>query len=128
VSTLSHSGRTALIKRAKAVAVPVTSCVAASLRPDHLVAGWSWEQMSALVIVLAESADLTRLHAVVAAKEDASPPAGLAEVRLRRAHTEFQRLRAAGVAREDIPALLSRLERDYQRASKDARRQRLEVA
>ena len=123
MTTLTHSGRTALIERAKAVAVPVTSCVAASLRPDHLVAGWSWEQMAALMTVLAEAADLTRLHAIVAATEDATPPAGLAEVRLRKAHTEFQRLRAAGVAREDIPALLGRLERDYQRLRKQQQRE-----
>jgi hypothetical protein len=122
VTTLSHAERTALIARAKAVAVPVTSCVAASLRPDHLIADWSWEQMAALVIVLAEAADLPRLHAVVAATEDSSPVAGLAEIRLRKAHAEYVRLRGV-MAREDIPVSLCRQETEYQRVIKRQRKE-----
>jgi hypothetical protein len=126
---LTHSGRTALIGRAKAVAVPVVSCVAASLRPDHLLADFGRDEMAALVIVLAESADLTRLRAVVAARDDGVPVTGLAEVRLRHAHAEVWRLtNLCGVKYADLPAGLKRLERDYQRMAKQKQREGRSVA
>lgn len=120
MSGLTHAERTDLITRAKAIAVPVASCVAASLRPDHLLAGCSRGELAALVIVLAEAADPARLHAVAEAEDDASPVIGLAEVRLRKAHAEFQRHRVAGIT---VPASLARLEREYQRISKRRRRE-----
>jgi hypothetical protein len=117
-SALTHSGRTALIARAKAVALPVTCCVAGSLRPDHLLAGWSADELAALVIVLAEAVDPSRLRAVVEAQEDSSPVIGLALVRLRQAHAEYRRLRRTGTEIASIPQSLRRLEREYQRDSK----------
>lgn len=115
---LTHSARTALIDRAKAVAVPVASCVAASLRPDHLIGGWSRDELAALVVVLAEAADPSRLRAVAEAQEDSSPVIGLAQVRLRQAHAEYRRLRRNGTEIAAIPQYLRRLEREYQRDSK----------
>ena len=101
----------ALITKAKALATPVTSCIAASLRPDHLLSGCTWDEMAALVVVLAESADLTRLRAVVEATEDGPVVTGQ-DVMLRKAHAEVERLRRDDMA---VPARLMRLEREYQR-------------
>ncbi len=126
VAGLSHAERTALITRAKSLAVPVASCVAASLRPDHLLADATWDELAALVIVLAEAADRQCLQAIAAAGEDQCAVTGLHELRLRQAHTEVRRLRKDGIAAEDMPQYLVRLEREYQRVSK--RRRRAEAA
>lgn len=62
--------RIALIAAAKSAAVPVASCVAARVPPDHLLEGRSWEELAALVIVLAEAADPVRLRAITEEPED----------------------------------------------------------
>jgi len=67
--------RAALIARAKSLAIPVASCVAARLRPDHLLRDASRDELAALVIVLAEAADPVVLREVVKAQDDGARPA-----------------------------------------------------
>jgi len=75
---LTPADRAALIARAKAKAIPVASCVAASLRPDHLFADVAPEDLEgilkALVIILAEACDPVRLREVVSARDDGTAP------------------------------------------------------
>lgn len=117
----AHAERAALITRAKSLAAPVASCVAASLRPDHLLTSCTWEELAALVIVLADAADPTRLRAVVEA-DDGKPSPGPGELRLRRAHAEYVALRKTLPA-DEIPRYLARLEAGYQQMSAALRRQ-----
>jgi hypothetical protein len=67
---MTPARKAALITRAKAVAIPVASCVAARLRPDHLLPSLSRAELMALVIVLAEAADPAVLREVVHAEGD----------------------------------------------------------
>lgn len=67
--------RTALITRAKQLAVPVASCVAASIRPDHLLRDVTDPAvLLALITVLAEAADPVRLREVVKADDGGGTP------------------------------------------------------
>jgi hypothetical protein len=105
--------RDALIVRAKAIATPVVSCVAARLRPDHLLARRTKAELAALVIVLAEAADPVTLRAVVAEQDDdRTPGATDRTVMLRKAHAEVQRMRIAG---EALPLRLKLLDGEYRR-------------
>lgn len=114
--------RAALVARAKAVAVPVASCVAASLAPAHLTGSMTRDELAALVVVLAEAAEPGRLRAVVAAQDgDGIPSPGPQELTLRRAHREFNRCRRA---REPVNAGLLRLERKYQAEAKRRQKER----
>lgn len=67
---MDRARRLALIARAKRLAVPVASCVAASVRPDHLLRDASRDELAALVIVLAEGSDPVRLREVCRAGDD----------------------------------------------------------
>jgi hypothetical protein len=116
---VTPSARAALITRAKALSIPVASCVAASLRPDHLLSGCTWDELAALVVVLAESADPVRLRAVAEAADDGLPARGQRAFTLRRAHADFEALRLVG---GPVPERLRVLEREYQRDA--ARRKR----
>ncbi len=112
--------RDALIARAKKVAVPVASCVAARLRPSHLLPGLSRDELEALVLVLAEAVDPVRLRLVVAAGED-GPVVTDRAVTLRKAHSEVNRLRGEGLP---VPLRLGLLEGEYQEQVRAARSRR----
>ena len=112
---MTPAQRAANITRAKALAIPVQSCVAARLRPDHLFAGVRTKDeltglLKALVIVLAEAADPVTLRAVVAEADDGRPEAADRMTMLRKAHTECADLKYAGA---EIPLRLKLLEREY---------------
>jgi hypothetical protein len=114
---MTPADRAALIARAKQLAVPVVSCVAASLRPDHLRREMSADEMWALVIVLAEAADPARLREIVKAADDGTPdPSGRAAM-LARAHAECDRLRRAA---QPVPLRLRVLDSEYQAARRKA--------
>jgi hypothetical protein len=70
---VTPSHRTALIAKAKSLAIPVASCVAASIRPSRLLEGRSRDELMALVIVLAEAVDPVRLREVVSAEDGGAP-------------------------------------------------------
>ena len=94
---MTPQDRARLIARAKALAVPVVSCVAARLRPDHLRRGLTEDEAWALIVVLAECADMGRLRAVTSAPGDEGMPRqGDREV-LRAVHAERARLERAGL-------------------------------
>lgn len=112
--------RAALIAQAKSRAVPVASCVTAGLRPDHLLSERTWEELAALVIVLAAAADHTKLAAIVAEPDDGKPLPGTREMALRKAHAEVTRLRNHSLP---VPQRLLVLEREYQRLHPRAGRQ-----
>jgi hypothetical protein len=76
--------RAALIVRAKALAVPVASCVRAGIPHGHLTAALSRDELQALIVVLAESASPERLHAVTRAPGDTGMPPADREYVLRR--------------------------------------------
>jgi hypothetical protein len=116
--------RAGLIARAKSLAVPVASCVAGSLPPAHLLESLSRDEMAALIVVLAEAADPTRLRVVVEASDDGRPEVGQQELMLRRAHREFSRIRREG---GEPTARLARLERAYQAGAKRRQRERQEA-
>lgn len=108
----------ALIARAKRAAVPVMSCVAASLPPAHIIGGMSRAELAALVIVLAEAADPHKLRAVVEAADDGTPGVTDLDLVYRRAHREAARLRGAG---EPVPLRIRVLDGKYHEARKEAR-------
>ena len=108
---MNRSERAALIARAKARATAVTSCVAAGLRPDHLLAEASWEDLAALVVVLAEAADLAVLRAVVTVRDDdGRPDLTRQQARLREAHSQAVQLRRA---KQPVPDSLRVLDSAY---------------
>ncbi len=115
--------RAALIAAAKRKAVPVASCVQASLRPDHLFADVPPEDLEgllmALVVVLAEAADPHALQAVVSVSDDdGRPDLSRRDVMLRKAHTEVVLLVRKG---QPVPARLRMLDREYRRVVKERR-------
>ena len=99
-----------LIAWAKRKAMPVHSCVTASLRPDHLIGEAGVNELKALVIVLAEAVDPVKLRAVVNAADE---PVRIdrAEM-LRRAHADATALRKAG---QKVTGRLAILDREYER-------------
>ena len=108
----------ALIVAAKRLAVPVASCVAARIRPDHLLAGKSWDELRALVVVLADAVDPVRLRAVVEAGEG-GPAVTDRDVQLRKAHAEAVRLREAKL---EVPFQVRVLDSEYRAGRKKAER------
>ena len=115
--------RASLVAAAKSAAVPVASCVAARVPPDHLLQDRTWQELAALVIVLAEAADPVRLRAIAEAGEDGRQH--VSEEALREAHRLHSSMRLAG---ETIPPRLAAQERAYQRWRKDVQRQEREEA
>lgn len=94
---MTPAQRPALIAKAKRIAIPVASCVAARLRPDHLRRGLTEDEAWALIVVLAECADMGRLRAVTSAPGDEGiPRQGEREI-LRAVHAERARLERAGL-------------------------------
>ena len=112
---MNSAARAALIAWAKRKAVPVASCVQASLPPSHLIGDASRDQLAALVIVLAEAADPGKLREVTEAADDGFPDRAARRERLRKAHQEARKLRVAG---EPVPASLVILDREYERLRK----------
>ena len=110
--------RASLVAWAKRKAVPVASCVQASLTPSHLIGDASRDQLAALVIVLAEAIDPGKLQEVTEAADDGLPDRGARRERLRKAHQEARKLRLAG---EPVPASLAILDREYERLRKRER-------
>jgi len=110
--------RAALIVRAKQLAPPVAACVAARLRPDHLLRDATRDELAALVIVLAEAVDRAVLRVVAAAGED-GPVVTDRTMLLRRAHREANRLREKG---EPVPLRVGVLENEYQEMVRAARK------
>lgn len=102
--------RAALVARAKSLATPVVSCVAARIRPDHLIRDASRDELLALVIVLAEAADPVRLRLVTEAVEDGRDFTER-DVLLRKAHSRVNALQASG---QPVPLKLGVLESEYQ--------------
>ena len=111
----------------KAKATPVVSCVGARLSPLRLLAGCSWLDLYALVLVLAEAADPVKLRAVVEATEDSTEVTEM-DLVLRKAHRKAQDLRALGLRIADMPADVARGERAYLRRRKVARRLETQAA
>lgn len=105
------------LDRAKSLAIPVASCVAARIRPDHLIGNASWEELAALVVVLAEAADPVRLRAVVDARED-GPDITDRDVMLRKAHAHAVALRKAGMA---VPVRVRALDNEYRERCRELR-------
>jgi hypothetical protein len=101
--------RDALIARAKSLAVPVASCVAARISPAHLIGEATRDELAALVVVLAEAADPVALRMITSATED-GPDFTDEDVRLRKAHAHAKALRDAGYP---VPAHVLRLDRQY---------------
>jgi hypothetical protein len=104
--------RAQLVAQAKRKAIPVASCVAARVRPDHLrLREMGEDGLIALVLILAAAADPVALRAVVNEPDDGYPDA---EARsLRAAHAECNRLRAA---KQPVPTRVALLEAEYQRS------------
>lgn len=105
------------IARAKRLATPVTSCVAARIRPDHLIGDATWEELYALVVVLAEAADPVALRAVVSATED-SPDVTDRDVLLMKAHAHAVALRKEGLP---VPLRVRVLDSEYRSRRKELR-------
>lgn len=115
---MTPADRAALIARAKSLAPGVASCVAARLRPDHLLSERSRDELMAVIIVLAESHDPTLLRAVCAAPgDDGRADSSFREAMLRRAHTQAEARRRANLV---VPERLKMLEREYYREAKRA--------
>lgn len=114
---MTPADRDSLIARAKRLATPVVSSVAANIRPDHLIGDASREQLAALVVVLAEAADLVKLRAVVEATED-GPDLTDRDVLLRAAHAHAIALRRLG---EPVPARVRMMDNEYRAVRKQAR-------
>lgn len=112
---MTPAGRAALIARAKSLAGPVASCVAARVRTDHLLSGLSWDELAALVVVLADAADPVWLREVTAADDGPSP--SKQEVLLLRAHARAESLRKAGM---EVPTEVRLLDSEYRRNRKRA--------
>jgi hypothetical protein len=119
VTRLTPARRSALIARAKRAAVPVASCVAASISPAHIVGGMSRDELLALVVVLAEAADPVRLRTVVQAADDGLPGVTDLELQYRAAHAEAVRLRTAGLP---VPLAVRALDSAYRRSREQADR------
>jgi hypothetical protein len=105
--------RADLIAAAKAIAGPVTAAVQARLHPGHHLQDRTWDELAALVIVLAEAADPAVLRAIAEAEDDGRPAVDRRDVMLRTAHTQAQAWRRR--TGEDLPARLAMLEREYYR-------------
>ncbi len=114
---MTPAERAALVSRAKSLAGPVASCVAARVRTDHLLSGLSWDELAALVVVLADAADPVWLREVTVSGDD-EPPLSKREVLLRKAHARAVALRAAGM---EVPAEVRLLDSEYRRDRKRAR-------
>lgn len=112
---MNAADRAALIARAKQVAIPVASCVAARVRLDHLrLREMGQDGLEALVLVLAAAADPVALRAVVAEPDDGYPDARARS--LKAGHAEHNRLRTAG---QVVPTRVRLLEAEYQRSVRD---------
>ena len=98
--------------RARDLAIPVASCMAAGVGTGHLLDGLSRDELSALVNLLAfaASTDPVRLRAVVSGGDGMTPAMISREVLLRRAHAEAVRLRAA---KREVPRPVRVLDTEY---------------
>lgn len=115
---MNAADRAALIARAKSRATAVTSCVAAGLRPDHILAEASWHDLAALMVVLAEAVDPAVLRAVVTVRDDdGRPDLTRQQARLREAHSQAVQLRKA---RQPVPDSLRVLDSAYRAEMKAA--------
>jgi len=117
---VTPADRTALIVRAKQLALPVVNCVRADIRYGHLTAGLSREELLALVTVLADCASPERLAVVTRAPGDLGMPPD--PEALRRAHAERVRLMRAGLP---VPHRVRALDGQYRA---DVRRRRIAAA
>ena len=113
--------RAAIIAAAKRKAVPFVNRVAARVPPEDLLAGLSRDEVVALAIVLAEATDHARLFAVIAAEDDGHPDPLMRRTALAWAHAEYSRQKRGG---GDPQGVLRVLEREYQRACKQAQQER----
>ena len=124
MTTMKPSDRAALIARAKRAAVPVVNLVGVSIPPARVLGRLTEAEKDALIIILAEAADHTRLRVIVATDDDGRPEpiapvdAGDLPRRLRQAHTEASRLRRAG---EKVPDAVRKLDNAYHDALKAKR-------
>jgi len=115
---MTPADRAALIARAKSAAIPVSSCVAARIPPAHIIGGMTRDELTALVIVLAEAADPARLRVVVRAEDDGRPGVTDLDLTYRAAHTEAGRLRTA---RLPVPLAVRALDSAYRQSLKQYR-------
>jgi hypothetical protein len=121
---LTPAERNALIARAKQLAVPVASCVAARVSPARLIGAASRDELAALVVVLAEAADPVKLRTVAAAGED-DPDVTDIDLLLRQAHAQRMALYRAGVP---VPEKIRRLDSAYTKRRRMRKQQRKEAA
>ena len=105
--------------RARDLAIPVASCMAAGVGTGHLLDGLTRDELAALVNLLAfaASTDPVRLRAVVTAGDGMTPAMISREVLLRRAHAEAVRLRKA---KREVPERVMVLDNEYRGGRKKA--------
>ena len=105
--------------RARDLAIPVASCMAAGVGTGHLLDGLTRDELAALVnlLALAASTDPVRLRAVVTAGDGITPAMISREVLLRKAHAEAVRLRSAG---REVPRPVRVLDSEYRREREKA--------
>jgi hypothetical protein len=100
-----------LLASAKRMALPVATCVHNRVRPAHILRDKSWAELYALVIVLAEAADLAAVFEV-ANMPDGGPEEAARAAVLRKAHAKAEACRKM---RRPVPGHLAVLEREYWR-------------
>ena len=110
---ITNAARAALIGWAKQKAPVVASRIAVSIPVDHIIGDATWEQLAALVVVLAESADPVRLRIITSAQDVMIGRDTDRAVTLRAAHAEVRRLRYHN---QPVPSRIAALEREYQQA------------
>lgn len=107
-----------LLAAAKQAALPVATCVHNRIRPAHLLRDKTRDELYALVIVLAEAADLAAVFEVANMPEGGAEEAARVVV-LRKAHAKAEAFRGM---RRTVPEHLAVLERDYWRWRKREQR------
>ena len=105
--------------RARDLAIPVASCMAAGVGTGHLLDGLTRDELAALVnlLALAASTDPVRLRAVVTGGDGITPAMISREVLLRKAHAEAVRLRKA---KREVPERVLVLDNEYRWGRKKA--------
>jgi hypothetical protein len=115
--------RATLITRAKRAAVPVANCVAARVCPGHVLAGMTWDELAALVVVLADAVDHRVLADVIAGRDDGRDNQFRERDRVRKAASRANAAEAAERARNERIAARAaelRAEKQAQRAAREA--------
>ena len=107
----------AALARARSLAVPISSCLAAGLPVGHLTGDATRDELAALVSLLGFAADPVRLRAVIAAEDGATAELVSRKVLLRGAHAQYQASRRhPALPPDEAEASRARFLRAVQRA------------